>query len=129
MADDSDEPVYQRVGRKPMSERDLEAAVDAWRTDHPDADELQSWGSIDRLRRLNRKAIQEAAEQREDEATGIPRWARQQAQAEARERTREAQAARDLEAARRAIGEPQPGVVRRGPGRPGWTQPTFHAAY
>ena len=118
-------PLYEAVGREPMDDATVEAAIAAWQADHPAED---ARGVALRLRRLNA----EARERAEAEAAGTTVDALREARAERAERERRDHRQRDLDAARRAIGGPrpdEPGIIRRPPGRPGWTRPTFHAAY
>ena len=127
---EADEPLYQRAGREPLSDADEDAAVAAYLADFPDiaADELQRWGAERRIRQLNAEAKALATEEAEAAAADTTPLALRQAKAEALARERQEQAERDLAAARRAL-RVEPGVVRRGRGRPGWTPATFHAAY
>lgn len=126
---DEQEPLYQRVGSEPMSDADLERAIESWKATHADADELQAWGVRELLRRRNDEARRRVAEQAEADSAGTTVSALREAKAERREAESQAQAARDREAARRAVGQPELGVIRRPPGRPGWTAATFHATY
>jgi hypothetical protein len=122
------EPLYERIGRKPVSERTLRRAIAAYRADHPGMDELHHQQVARRLRRLDAGARQRADEQAEADAAGTTVSAWRQAKTEAREREQRSRQERDLAAARRAIGA-EPDVIRRRAGRPGWTASTFHAAY
>lgn len=84
---------YDDVGREPMTDAELDAAIAAWDADHPD----QAAGSI-RARCLRLNA--EAKERAEAEAAGTTVAAMRQAKAERRARTREREAVADLSRAR-----------------------------
>lgn len=101
------EPLYQAVGREPLSDADLAAAIKEWEADNPGADELQRWGAANRLRRENAKARKRAEEQAEAEASGTTVEAMRQARAEALRRAADKARLRDLDVARKAIGAPR----------------------
>lgn len=124
-----DEPLYEIVGREPMSERKVRAAVTAWRADHPKASVTEAAAIEGYLRRLNDRAVQDAADAKAAEHAGTTIAALRRARAEAHDHAIRQRQQRDLEAARQAVGHSGPGVVRRTPGRPGWEHPTFFAAY
>lgn len=58
----TDERPYDAVGREPLEDEALEAAIVAYRTDNPGADDHLLRSVETRLRRLNDEARQEAAE-------------------------------------------------------------------
>jgi hypothetical protein len=94
------EPLYDAVGREPMDDATVEAALAAYRADHPGE---RTYVNIEsRFRRLNA----EARERAEAEATGISVWARHQARDEAKARRAAERDAADLNAARRDEGVP-----------------------
>lgn len=133
----TDEPLYQRVGRAPLSDADLEAAIAAWRADNPDADELQVWGAERRLRQLNEAAQKRASELGEARRAGVRVEALRVVKAAEFQREREAAWRRELDVAHRFVtgsaGEPPPAAVpptqRRRRGRPGWTKTLFDERY
>jgi hypothetical protein len=124
----TEEPLYERVGQDPMTKKELLRAIDAYRADHPDMDEMHFRAVEGLLRTRDAKAHERAAEAAEARRAGTTTAALRRAKAEAKARERMEREQRELAAARSAIGD-EPGVIRRPPGRPGWTAATFHGAY
>jgi hypothetical protein len=111
----SGERRYDIVGREPMSDVEVEAAIAEWQADNPDQ---PAYPAEYRLRRLNADARQRAEDLRLAETAGVSVSAIREARAEKAER--EAYRRRELElaAARAIVGTPPPpvaGVRRRGP--------------
>jgi hypothetical protein len=98
-------PLYDDVGRQPMTDADLEAAIEQYKADHPG--EPTYAGIEGRLRRLNR----EAWEVEQAHAAGTTVWALRQARTEREAALRAEREHADLEAARRVVA----GVTRGGP--------------
>lgn len=120
------EPLYERAGRELLSIDEVEAAIAEWRSDHPDED---SRGIEVRIRRLNDELKLRKAEEGLARRAGTEVWALRQVKEERRAQARRERDEIALQAARRALRVSQPGVVRRPPGRPAWTEPLFHGAY
>lgn len=91
-------PLYQEAGARVLTDAELEAALAAWKADHPGE---RTYAGIEaRLRHLNA----EAKERAEAEAAGTTVRMLRQVRAEAKAREAAARDARDLAAARIADG-------------------------
>lgn len=126
-----DLPLRERVGRYPMTEDELRAAVDdavadaATRGEDPAIYRL----SIEaRFWRLNRDVRERQRDERDAARAHATVEALRQARAEKKAQAAADRATANLTAAREFLGGTGP-AVRRPAGRRGWTQATFHAAY
>jgi hypothetical protein len=93
------EPLYERVGREPLDDAQLEAAVAALRADRRAVNDVE----VARLRRLNAEARQREADMRAALAAGTTVEAVRQARAEDGQRLRRMRHERDMRRARKAI--------------------------
>jgi hypothetical protein len=124
----TDERLYDAVGQEPMEDDVLEAAIAAYRADHPEADESGLRLMESRLRRLNDKArerseehaeVQRIIDQASDDGITMSWTVAERALRDERERVRRDQ---DAHLRRRARHYAEQEVTRpplpRTPGRP-----------
>jgi hypothetical protein len=101
----SGERRYDIVGREPMSDAEVEAAIAEWQADNPDQ---PAYAAAHRLHRLNADARQRAEDQRLAEVAGVSVSAIRAARVEKAERAAYAKRERELAAARAIVGRPSP---------------------